>query len=290
MHKVTESGIEITTFKSDLSKIIIEKKQHTLTYLELDIKNVPVSIVNSIRRILMSEIPTMALENIFISENSGVIVDEMLAQRLGLIPCALDPDNYTYDSEIEYNLDITNDTNDIKNVLSDDLILKEEIEGDNNFLKKGVLITQLAPKQSIKLKAYATKNIALEHSKWSPVNPAIYRYHPRIKLKRDFYNNEAIELQGYFSEGVIELKKTENGSKAYVSNERNENRNRSLFKHKKYSNDVELGFDPSHFIFTIETEVFDPLKLFMKAVYLLNKKAESLKNDITEFLTIDNEE
>ncbi|KAF7700586.1 DNA-directed RNA polymerases I and III subunit RPAC1 [Cucumispora dikerogammari] len=290
MHKITKYSIDQTSFKSDLSKIILEIKQHTSTFLEMDIKNAPVSIINSIRRILMSEIPTMALEKIDIYENSGIIVDEMLAQRLGLIPCALNPDNYTFESEVEYTLDVHNNTNEPMNILSDNFILEEKIMESENRLKKGVLITILAPGQSIKLKAFATKNVALEHSKWSPVNPAVYRYHPQIKLKRDFFDEEAKELQKYFSEGVILLKQCGNNIKAVVGNERNETMNRSIFRNTKFCNDVELGFNPTHFIFTIETEVMDPLDLFKKAVYLLNNKAKTLKEDIVEFLTTNVEE
>ncbi|KAH8676075.1 DNA-directed RNA polymerase [Xylariales sp. PMI_506] len=47
---------------------------------------VDASIANAFRRILISEIPTVAIEKVFIHNNTSVIQDEVLAHRLGLIP------------------------------------------------------------------------------------------------------------------------------------------------------------------------------------------------------------
>ncbi|KAJ5329910.1 DNA-directed RNA polymerase dimerization [Penicillium brevicompactum] len=44
------------------------------------------AVANAFRRILMAEIPTIAIEDCFIHNNTSVIQDEVLAQRLGLIP------------------------------------------------------------------------------------------------------------------------------------------------------------------------------------------------------------
>ncbi|KAG6138609.1 hypothetical protein E4U12_008046 [Claviceps purpurea] len=44
------------------------------------------SLANAFRRILIAEIPTLAIENVYIENNTSVIHDEVLAHRLGLIP------------------------------------------------------------------------------------------------------------------------------------------------------------------------------------------------------------
>jgi DNA-directed RNA polymerase I and III subunit RPAC1 len=44
------------------------------------------SIANAFRRILIAEIPTLAIENVFVYNNTSIIQDEVLAHRLGLIP------------------------------------------------------------------------------------------------------------------------------------------------------------------------------------------------------------
>ncbi|KAI1399631.1 DNA-directed RNA polymerase [Hypoxylon fuscum] len=47
---------------------------------------VDASIANAFRRILIAEIPTLAIDTVFINNNTSVIQDEVLAHRLGLIP------------------------------------------------------------------------------------------------------------------------------------------------------------------------------------------------------------
>lgn len=47
---------------------------------------VDASIANAFRRLLLAEIPTFAIEDVFVSDNTSVIQDEVLCHRLGLIP------------------------------------------------------------------------------------------------------------------------------------------------------------------------------------------------------------
>lgn len=44
------------------------------------------AVANAFRRILMAEIPSLAIETVYVNNNTSVIQDEVLAQRLGLIP------------------------------------------------------------------------------------------------------------------------------------------------------------------------------------------------------------
>ncbi|ORX99899.1 DNA-directed RNA polymerase [Clohesyomyces aquaticus] len=69
-------------------------KQHVQvqfhTNHELDssfsLTRIDTSLANAFRRILLAEIPTLAIESVFIFQNTSVIQDEVLAHRLGLIP------------------------------------------------------------------------------------------------------------------------------------------------------------------------------------------------------------
>ncbi|KAH8891897.1 insert subdomain of RNA polymerase alpha subunit [Thozetella sp. PMI_491] len=55
-------------------------------YASFSLIGVDASIANAFRRIIISEIPTLAIEDVFIENNTSVIQDEVLAHRLGLIP------------------------------------------------------------------------------------------------------------------------------------------------------------------------------------------------------------
>jgi DNA-directed RNA polymerase I and III subunit RPAC1 len=48
------------------------------------------SFANALRRILLAEVPTVAIENVYMWNNTSIIHDEVLAHRLGLIPIDVD--------------------------------------------------------------------------------------------------------------------------------------------------------------------------------------------------------
>lgn len=58
--------------------------------MEFDLIGLDASLANALRRIIISEVPTMAIENVFVMNNTGVMQDEVLAHRLGLIPIVAD--------------------------------------------------------------------------------------------------------------------------------------------------------------------------------------------------------
>lgn len=65
-------------------KIVIVKRDDL--EIEFDIIGITPALANAYRRIMISEVPTMAIEKVYIYNNTSIIQDEILAHRLGLIP------------------------------------------------------------------------------------------------------------------------------------------------------------------------------------------------------------
>lgn len=61
------------------------------TEMEFDLIGIHPFLVNSFRRLILSEVPSMAIEKVHVYNNTSVIQDEVLAHRLGLIPLKADP-------------------------------------------------------------------------------------------------------------------------------------------------------------------------------------------------------
>lgn len=68
--------------------------------MEFDLVGVDASIANAFRRILIAEVPTMAIETVFVFNNTSVIQDEVLAHRLGLIPIKADPERFGWQNSM----------------------------------------------------------------------------------------------------------------------------------------------------------------------------------------------
>lgn len=87
--QVEDAGDDfLSFFKQNFRIDIISDNDEELVF---DMVGVDAPIANALRRILLSEVPSVALETIFINKNTSIIQDEVLAHRLGLIPLRIDP-------------------------------------------------------------------------------------------------------------------------------------------------------------------------------------------------------
>jgi len=279
------AGQSLDDFVSNLECVLISKTSNSI---EFDLKGCHPSLANALRRIMIADVPTMAIENVFIYENNTIFPDEYLAHRLGLIPMNANADEFTdYDCENEdygntlsFKLHKVNNTDEVINCTSDDIEFCP-IEGQDTsdtLLKKNVLICKLAPRNEIEMIMKATKGSGETHAKWSPVSLCSYRIMPRIVLERDFYGEEAVELQKCFSDGVIGIV----DGRAVVVNPRADSLSREVLRHEKFKDNVKLLRESGWFCFTVETIAEDPLVVVKKAIRILIESTRNLKEELKQ--------
>lgn len=153
-----------------------------------DIKNMDLSIANSIRRIILTEIPVVGFygedePTIEIIENTGPLHNEFMKHRIGLIPIYVSEkitDTYE-DNDYEFSLKVHNTTTNTINVTTadftgkyknKDLTSKElsELFPKDKITKHNVLITRLRSDESLELVATAIKRTAKTNASFSPVS------------------------------------------------------------------------------------------------------------------------
>lgn len=67
--------------------------------MEFDLIGIHPFLANTFRRLMLSDVASMAIEKVHIYNNTSVIQDEVLAHRLGLIPLKADPRLFEFKSE-----------------------------------------------------------------------------------------------------------------------------------------------------------------------------------------------
>ena len=83
-----ENTFSLDRFRRDFR---VEVQSMSEEQIVFDLIGIDAALANAFRRILLAEVPTMAIEKVFVLNNTSMIQDEILAHRLGLIPIRADP-------------------------------------------------------------------------------------------------------------------------------------------------------------------------------------------------------
>ncbi len=195
--------------------------------ISFDLWDTDISMANALRRIMIAEVPTLAIETVEFEENTCALQDEIIAHRIGLIPLrsfrkrmndwnynhACVCDSYCDRCSVKISLDVSYETLAEENHVDADWIqsgyplivsskhLKTENPDDVDVIhfsnedmqrsaqEDGISIIQIGPGQKLKFNAIATKGIAKEHAKWSPVATVALKIEPIVKLDEDILDD-----------------------------------------------------------------------------------------------------
>jgi DNA-directed RNA polymerase subunit L len=163
--------------------------------LDTEFKNVPVAFVNGLRRILLSEIPTVVIRDVQILDNSTKMIHEMLKHRVEMLPINVRPEEAAVirDTKIELRYlppatpDLTRKT--AVDITSDDFAIDGPRPGiilKDRDLDEPLYFMRLQPTESIHVKA----SLGVETKGTSQVCVATFKNHidPELaKLDKDTY-------------------------------------------------------------------------------------------------------
>lgn len=183
------------------------------------LEGVTPAVANALRRALMSDVPTLAIDEVVVVENSSVLFDEVLAHRLALVPLKVDEETYEVllscfeegkrdDCTASFTLEVEADR--AMTVYSGHLkfagfssefgsLTHAEVRPVSDVIP----IVKLAPGQKVVLEAYAKMGTGKEHAKWQPVSVAAYKYYPRITILKEKCGEECRRCADACPRGVL---------------------------------------------------------------------------------------
>lgn len=298
-----DNSLCLEDFKKDCTLEVFSCDDEEVLF---DLRGTDAPIANALRRILLSEVPTIAIENVFVHKNTSIMHDEQLAHRLGLVPLRIDPRPFEYwekglpvtvantvklrlQTKCEFNPSAPRDGEAPPHVLyKGSSVLSGSInhvpfggKEQNKYIGDDVprpvhddiLLCKLRPGQEIHVEMDATKNIGREHAKWSPVSTAGYRMLPEVTLKSDVVSDQARALVDLCPAKVFDIE----DDAAVVARPRECTMCRECIREPHWEEKVELTRKRDHFIFSVESTGAMPAPtLVTEALSVLTSKCDTV--------------
>lgn len=243
----------------------------------LKIEDTDVYFVNSLRRVMLAELPKLAIDDVIIYDNTSALFDELIGHRLGLIPIPTDLSILSFRSEckcegkgcpsctVRYTLSKEGECV----VYSGDL---QPEHPSFAITETTIPIVELMKDQRVILEVEAVLGRSRNHAKWQVVLAPRYRMETKITVDKKHINEakafiekmptDLVELKG----DKLELKDPSKTSilEAYLE------KNKSEF--------ITVSKDPSKLLFSFETDGSMSAKAALQeSVNILAKKYEELR-------------
>ena len=272
------------------------------------------SFANALRRSLISDTPKMAIDSVTFQlgtkeqdeevwETTGPLPDEMVAQRLAMIPIPTVHDKFHFQDECPNCKDVVEEERgcvECQMIYTCVVFGSEEgrwvTAGDMKYLGEGSLeipdeyksipITKLLKGQMIEFYATAIMGRGREHTKWSPVCGV--SFHPRRmgvlnnKKKSKILWDMDLEIKAKDFDKDGKLKDIE---KVAVLTDELNHVGEGTEASREFGDAVTLEEVPGEFILEFETDgSMEPKVAFMKAVEELAGRFGSLEHDLAAAL------
>ncbi|MBI2105628.1 DNA-directed RNA polymerase subunit D [Candidatus Woesearchaeota archaeon] len=249
---------------------ILKQTEDKIIYLIADTET---SLVNALRRLIMEEVPVMAIDEVTFSKNNSALYDEMIAHRLGLLPLSTDLQGYNLKEECKCKGKGCSSCQ-VKMMLQAKgpcTVFAKDIKSKDSKIKPiypEMPITILLKGQNLELEAIATLGKGKNHSKFSP-GLAYYSQFPSLKANKDSKIKEAAQQSNNLaiSGNKLEIKDISSWTEA----------DEQICER----NNIQIEYSNSDFIFTLESwGQLDIKKISSLALKIMEDKLKDLDKQI----------
>lgn len=253
-------------------------KIHILSKTDTEIKflmeDLNPQFANALRRIMISEIPIMAINSVDFTENESVLYNEVIAHRLGLVPLVFDIKKFHFKEEDE-KADSLSEVVLVISKKGPGMIYSKNIKSSDPDVKPlydNIPIVELFDDQKLKLEASASLGYAKNHARYQAAI-AHYRYFPTAVLKDKPTNQE--EVMKSCPKNAIKIDGKE------VSVTMDCDLCKECVKVAKPKGVLEIDGDPTRFIFNVESiSGLNPEEIVLSAIDILKEKAKDFGKEV----------
>jgi DNA-directed RNA polymerase subunit D len=242
------------------------------------VRGVTPGFANGIRRAMIADVPTLAVDTVRVIENSSVMFDEQLALRLGLVPLTTPPvGEFVEDDTVTLSIDVEGPGT----AYSGDLRSADELvrPADEN-----IPIIELKDGQRLEAEAEAVLDRGKDHAKHQGGVAVGYRHLQRVEVVGDlpeFEEQEPNIVRGVIEEGAADAAEPSSGD---------EPRDGDLVPTSGFDHDLSNRYPdkevrvedvPNAFVFHVETDgSFSIEELVTRAAETLEARATELENAV----------
>lgn len=262
--------------------------------LTFTISGLDTSIVNGLRRTLLTDIPTVVIcfipnqpDSTLINfiKNTTNLSNEFIGHRISMIPLGFNRQELRYfqSSNYRFELNETNDTDKPRSITTEHIKIYDQTGKiyppdvhDHIFMKNRItgskiLITKLLPGHQLHFEATPQMGTAREWAGWSPVSLSTYM----------FVVDEVAAKKA--EEEYVETKKVEGANN--IDDLRSDFKNLERYRYFKKDKDG----DPLEFEFSLETECgMSCIDLVDNAFEVMSTNLEKVFNGTYDIMTQDN--
>ncbi len=250
---------------------ILKNKDNKLSFV---IDGINPALANTLRRLIVSEVPVLAVEEVEFQKNTSALYDEMIAHRLGLTPLKTDLKSYNLKEDCkckgkgcamcELKLTLTFD--------QDGIVYSSQLKSTDPKVTPvyaNIPIVELIKKQKIELEATAILGKGKTHMKFSP-GLAYYRGYPEFVVGKDSNLKKVQEELN----GIITVK----NDKIFINDFENWNdRHEQILE----INNIQMNNSEKKFIFNVESwGQLSCKEIMLKALEIFDDKLDEFESKL----------
>ncbi|MDD4250718.1 MAG: DNA-directed RNA polymerase subunit D [Candidatus ainarchaeum sp.] len=230
------------------------------------IKGVNIAMMNSLRRTIMSDVPCLAIDEVTFYENDSPLFDEMLANRLGLLPIKTDLKSYKEGESVKLILEKE----------GPGIVTSKDIKCTDpkiEIIDQKIYLTRLGNEKRIKMEMSAIMKNGSQHVKHQP---AIISYNELPIIDNTKTHSDVTALMKELPIGSVELK----AGKLFLLDPYNiKFHDQPINILEKYG--INVNYSENEFILTIETTgQLTKEEIINSAVSVMDKKLEELLKEV----------